>query len=133
MSLAPQNASAAAGTTVAFVVSVRQPRLSYKNIALDVWTRTGSRRLILYHTNDSYSGAFPFYADRSVLGLDESQDPRGERLIAAVGSNDVVLAPFGAIDLLGEQARRELIVEATFTSPKDDKKELVLYRRRPSP
>jgi 4-amino-4-deoxy-L-arabinose transferase-like glycosyltransferase len=115
-----------------FVVRREEPHKSYKDVSDEVWKRAGDRKLFLYHIDDSKSGTFAFYADRSTPGFEKSQDPRGEKLIAAVGSNDLVLAPGGEIDSIPEEKRRVFSVE--WETPRgDEKKDFVLYRRRESP
>jgi 4-amino-4-deoxy-L-arabinose transferase-like glycosyltransferase len=94
-----------------FVAARREPHLSYKAFSDEVWARAGERRLVLFHVQDSYSGTFAFYRDRDTPGFDERRDPEGERLIAAIGSDDLVLAPAGALDRIPPSRRRDLVVE----------------------
>jgi len=115
-----------------FVAHEREPRLTYKDVSDEVWPRVGSRQLLIFHANDSYSGTFAFYADRSTPGFDEIQDPQGEKLLAAITSNDVVLAPRGAINAIPEERRRLLAVDWE-NREKDEKKDFILYRRRAIP
>lgn len=115
----------------AFVAAQREPGLSFDELARQVHARAGSRRLVLFHNSDSYSGTFAFQADRSLLGFDVVNDPRGERLVASVTSNDVVLAPAGALMVLSEERRREFQEE--WRHAWDARHEFVLYRRRTAP
>ncbi len=115
-----------------FVVKSQEPHKSFKDVSDEVWKRAEGRRLFLYHIDDSKSGTFAFYADRSTPGFEKGQDPAGEKLVAAVGSNDLVLAPGGEIDSIPEEKRRAFAVE--WESPRgDEKKDFVLYRRREPP
>jgi 4-amino-4-deoxy-L-arabinose transferase-like glycosyltransferase len=106
-------------------------RSSYRPLADDVWRRVQGRRLVQFHMNDSYSGTFSFYADRDTPIFDEIGDAHGERLLAAIGPNDVVIAPEGSLQLLDPARRAELVVESRYVRPFDsDRKGLALFRKR---
>ena len=116
----------------------RAEGLSYHEVSRQVWQQVGSRRLVLFHANDSYSGTFAFMRDTSVLGFDEVADPHGEKLVATVTSRDAVLAPVGrdgkgALDLLPPERRREFEVEWASGHEGGEKTAFALYRRTGGP
>jgi 4-amino-4-deoxy-L-arabinose transferase-like glycosyltransferase len=110
---------------------------SYEGLARDVWKQAGSRRLLLYHAHDSWSGTFAFLADRSTPEFNEGWDPRGERLLEAIGpaTSDVAFSCRDALRSIDEARRRELVVEWSGTREADhcnpEKLFYLLHRRRP--
>ncbi len=116
----------------------RTEGLSYSEVSRQVWAQVGSRRLVLFHANDSYSGTFAFTRDASVLGFDEVGDPHGDKLVATVTSRDAVLAPvgkdgLGALDLLPPERRREFELEWSSAREGGEKTAFALYRRTGGP
>ncbi|MBI3722420.1 glycosyltransferase family 39 protein [bacterium] len=111
---------------------------SYRPLAEDAWMRAGERRLLLFHCNDSWSGTFAFYADRSTPEFSEAWDPHGERLLAVLGpaSKDVVFAPLGAIRKIDGASRGDLVIEWTGVREcerqdgDDPFKKFAMFRRR---
>lgn len=116
-----------------FVAAIREPHLSYKPLADEAWAHAGSRRLVLFHANDSYSGTFAFYADRSVPGFDEQLDADGSKLIAAITTSDLVLAPRGAYDNLDAAKKRDLVIEWEGPALAERRASFVLFGKRAAP
>jgi hypothetical protein len=111
-------------------------RRCYADLAAQVWQRTGSRRLLVFHLGDSVSGVFPFHADRAVKGFERARDPEGTAFLAALGSplTDIALAHEEGLRLLLDglepSARCEFVIEWTGARAADPRTRYVLFRRR---
>ncbi|HZV02866.1 MAG TPA: phospholipid carrier-dependent glycosyltransferase [Planctomycetota bacterium] len=109
----------------------------YTTIAEEVDGVVGDRELAIFQVSNSYSGAFPFVADRSALEYDAGYDPRGEHLMAELGpvESNVALAQAGAVTVISTASRCELAVIWSATRADDagawHKAFVLLGRRKP--
>ena len=108
---------------------------SYEGLARDAMKQAGSRRLLLYHASDSWSGTFAFLSGRSTPEFNDVWDPAGEHFLAALGpaDSDVALAPRGVLRSIALPGRLQLAIEWTGCREEDrgqsDKVFVLVHRR----